>query len=95
MLCFIFGNMKQPICNFYRSQLQFILLAVIILAGVLGCGNSDNTPDVSAIKVEIEVVRFEKDFFAIDTSDLNKSMENLRSKHHDFSNDFILRIQLF
>ena len=92
MLSFIFGNMKQPICNFRTSQLQFIFLVVSILGGILGCGNSANNPDVSAIKVEIEVVRFERDFFAIDTLDLNKSMEILRSTHHDFSNDFILRI---
>lgn len=74
------------------SQLQFILVVVAILGGVLGCGYKTNKPDLSTIKVEIEVVRFEKDFFAIDTSDLNKSMEDLRLKHHDFSNDFILRI---
>lgn len=57
----------------------------------LSCNNNQH-PDTSQIDLQLEVVRFEKDFFAMDTSDINTSMQRLNEKHHDFSNDFLLRI---
>jgi hypothetical protein len=58
---------------------------------LLSC-NDKQQPDTSAIKVNLEVIRFEKDFFGIDTNNINQEMEELRNKYHDFSNDFIWRI---
>jgi hypothetical protein len=58
---------------------------------LLSC-NQKKQPDTSDIKVELEVIRFEKDFFGIDTNNINQEMEKLRDKYHDFSNDFVLRI---
>jgi hypothetical protein len=58
---------------------------------LLSC-NDKQQPDTSAIKVNLQVIRFEKDFFAIDTNNINQEMEELRNKYHDFSNDFVWRI---
>jgi len=58
---------------------------------LLSC-NDKQQPDTSAIKVNLEVIRFEKDFFGIDTNNINQEMEELRNKYHDFSNDFVWRI---
>lgn len=57
----------------------------------LSCNNKQH-PDTSQIDVKLDVVRFEKDFFAMDTNDINTSMQRLNEKHHDFINDFLLRI---
>lgn len=54
--------------------------------------NSKTKPDTSRINVELEVIRFEKEFFEADTNDINASMQKLRESHHDFTNDFTWRI---
>lgn len=51
-----------------------------------------SVPDVSAIPVSLELVRFEDDFFAMDTTDLSTSLEQLKRRHPGFSNDFIQHI---
>lgn len=58
---------------------------------MLSC-NEKKQPNTSNINVELETLRFENDFFGIDTNDINSEMEKLRDKYHDFSNDFVLRI---
>src|SRR5690606_16703675 len=42
--------------------------------------------------VELETVRFERDFFAMDTNDLSRSLEDLYSRHPGFFNDFSMHI---
>jgi hypothetical protein len=73
--------------NFYPVIL--LLLCIHLLAS---CGNSAKHPDTSKIQIELETVRFEQDFFSMDTIDINRAMEKLRAKHHNFTNDFVLRI---
>lgn len=44
-------------------------------------GDKKNVPDVSGIKVDLEVRRFDQDFFAIDTNNLAPSIEALNAKY--------------
>ena len=91
-VCFIFGNMKQSISTKNSICFYLTILYIICVAALSSCGNKSAQPDTSNIQLEMQIVRFEQDFFSMDTTDINAAMENLRVKHHDFSNDFVLRI---
>ena len=58
---------------------------------IFSCNNK-NIPDVSGITVNITLERFEKDFFAIDTSNILNEMQRLRSKYPGFISDFTNQI---
>jgi hypothetical protein len=70
---------------------QTLLLACIILA-VFGCKTKRHVPDVSGIKVDLQVERFEKDFFGIDTLKLDASLQALNQSHPGFIQDFLFNI---
>lgn len=69
-----------------------ILFAFIIPVLIYSCGNKKNIPDVSNIKVQLDVQRFDKDFFALDTTNLEASLTNLQKKYPLFINDFLYNI---
>jgi hypothetical protein len=66
-------------------------LYVLITLVTLGCKNK-NTPDVSKVKVDLEVQRFEKDLFALDTVRVDHSLQQLYQKYPGFFPDFIFNI---
>lgn len=74
-----------------KSNIQAFTFCLILIGVFCAC-DSKSKPDTSGIKVDLKVVRFEKDFFEADTNDINTSMETLRAKHHNFTNDFLWRI---
>jgi hypothetical protein len=84
--------MKQRISLKPGFSLYLALLFITTINLLASCGNKYTHPDTSNIQIELETVRFEKDFFSMDTTDINAAMENLRAKHHNFTNDFVLRI---
>lgn len=57
------------------------LLSVVLL---LSCNNKNNAPDVSAIKTEVKLLRFEKDFFSMDTTRLQPALQTLEAKYPAF-----------
>ena len=69
-----------------------ILLFISIAFITLSCHRAKKIPDVSGIKISLEVERFEKDFFALDTTHLNTSLEALSKKHPGFTQDFLFNI---
>ena len=60
--------------------LSFAATALLIIS----CTNSKTKPDVSDIKMTLNIERFDKDFFSIDTSNLNNSLEQLYKKYPSF-----------
>src|SRR5688572_29941734 len=72
-------TMKKPIA---------VLFSMITL---ISCSDVD-APDVSGIKVEVEVQRFDKDFFAIDTTDVLSSLQRLNSRYPSFLADYLQNI---
>ena len=56
------------------------------------CGSKRHIPDVSNIKVDVEVQRFDKDFFAMDTSHMETSLNELQKKYGSFLNDYLYNI---
>ena len=56
----------------------FIIIAFIL---IISCNNDGKGPDVSGIKVDITIQRFDRDFFNIDTLATGKSVSNLKIKY--------------
>lgn len=67
------------------------LWGILVLAGV-SCRNSKKIPDVSNIKINLETERFERSFFALDSTDLNRSLKALAVKYPGFTQDFLFNI---
>lgn len=65
------------------------LIALLFFAS---CKDGKKSPDTSAIKVNLQVQRFEKDFFAIDTNNIAASFPVLQQKYPVFFADFIQNI---
>ena len=69
-----------------------ITLILLLSCIIYSCSNKKNIPDVSKIKVELNVERFEKDFFAMDTTQLDQALQQLFNKYPTFSIDFFQNI---
>ena len=54
--------------------------------------NSIKIPDVSGIKIDLQLQRFDQDFFALDTSHIDQSLQQLHQKYPGFLQDFIFNI---
>lgn len=54
--------------------------------------NDNNIPDVSGIKIELTVQRFERDFFSADTNNILNKLQQLKGKYPVFINDFTQQI---
>lgn len=68
-----------------RKKALTILLLIILFA----CKSKKNVPDVSNIQVDINVERFEKSFFQIDTNDLLNGLKKVQQLHPAFFPDFM------
>lgn len=69
------------------KRIYFVLLLCIFFS----CKNND-IPDVSGIKIDLKVQRFEKDLFSIDTNNILPEMQRLRNTYSVFINDFTSQI---
>ena len=58
------------------------MLAIILF--LVSCSNDSNKPDVSDIKMDVTIQRFEKDFFEIDTSQISQHLSALNQKYPRF-----------
>lgn len=56
-----------------------------ILLLFASCKNVRQTPDVTGIRVELQTIRFEKEFFSMDTSDPVASYGLIKAKYPDFA----------
>lgn len=75
-----------------NSHMKTTFLACLVLFGALACNSDQSTPDVSKIKLPLQVAHFEADFFAIDTMQLEPSLAALDKKHPGFTTDFLSNI---
>lgn len=66
--------------------------AISILILLIGGCNGKNIPDVSNIKVALQVQRFEDDLFAVDTLHVDSCMQILQKKYPLFTQDFVFNI---
>jgi hypothetical protein len=73
----------RKLCHFF--------IAILFAISLPACSGSDK-PDVSDITVNLELQRFEQDFFALDTNDLDGGLAKLQSKYPVFLGDFIQKV---
>lgn len=67
------------------------LQVLILIVTICSCNNS-NKPDVSKIKVDISIERFEQSFFQIDTNNISVGLTDVRNRFPDFYPLFIQHI---
>jgi hypothetical protein len=65
--------------------------ALLLVVTLFGCRDND-IPDVSDININLQVKRFEQDFFAMDTVNLMASLQQLSTNYPVFLNDFLYKI---
>ncbi len=68
------------------------LFFLLFLSVLYSCKDKSAAPDVSGISVSIPVIRFDQDFFRIDTNDIPGGLRTLQQKHPGFYIDFMQNI---
>jgi hypothetical protein len=63
------------------------LYPILGLLFIYSCGQKSG-PDVSHINVELKTIRFEKEFFAIDTNNISNSLDRIYTRYPGFFSDF-------
>jgi len=70
------------------KSISVLLIFFIILNS---CKNKTG-PDISDINIDLQTIRFERDFFAIDTNNPGNSIQNVYNKYPGFFTDFTQHI---
>jgi hypothetical protein len=71
--------MNKTVMSIMRLSISSLLILIL-----MSCNNSNNKPNVSDIKVDVKIERFDKDFFSMDTNRLNQSLNELNKKYSSF-----------
>jgi hypothetical protein len=80
--------LSTAMASFVDKRTVFIALLATVIA-FTGCSTTDNTPDVSGIKVELKTKRFDKAFAALDTLHIADGLKQLKTTYPEFT-DFYL-----
>ena len=59
---------------------------------VIACNHNNNTPDVSRIKIDVKLDRFEKSFFQVDSNNVAPGLMKVAAGFQDFYPDFMQNI---
>lgn len=71
------------------KKIAIVLFSIILFAG---CKSKKSIPDVSNIKVNIALERFDQDFFSIDSNNVLPGLNNLNKKYPLLTNIFLQNI---
>jgi len=72
--------------------MKWLIWSIALIAiAVSGCGGK-KIPDVSGVTVELQLQRFDQDFFTLDTNRIDESLQKLHAKYPGFLRDFIYNI---
>lgn len=66
--------------------ISFFLIQIILFSA---CKNNGNNPDVSGIKVDLQLQRFEEDLFKLDSLQMAEGLQKLTAKYPFFAPNFI------
>jgi hypothetical protein len=65
------------------NAMRLFSLAVVLVL-VASCRDKNNKPDVSNIKIDVQLQRFDRDFFSIDTNHIENSLDQLYRNYPSF-----------
>jgi hypothetical protein len=87
-------NLKSNKNNMKRGTSAKFFIAFLGMVIIChSCKEGPDKPDVSGINIKLDVKRFEKHFFSLDTNNLDQDFEALRSsEYHNFLMDFTGRL---
>jgi len=68
--------------------------AIFFCLILFSCKNKKPAPDVSDIKIDVQLKRFDKDLFSIDTNNIETSVSKLQQEYGSFLNDFLYNIMV-
>lgn len=71
-------------------RLVFVFLIMSTL--LFSCNSSDNTPDVSGIKVDVSTRRFELELFKLDSAGFSANLDLLLAKYPSFGENYLYTI---
>jgi len=71
------------------SRRMYKILLGVTCVFFFSCKNGKDTPDVSHIKTDVQVERFEKAFFAVDTTNMAQALAGLRNAYPTFYPTFM------
>ena len=74
-----------------KKPLLVLFFVFVFVSLFVSCSDVD-TPNVSGIKADVEVQRFDKDFFSIDTTNILPSLQRLYAKYPSFLGDYLQNI---
>jgi hypothetical protein len=82
------------VCKIFYINLRFysmkkISLFVILITTLIACNNKPKGPDVSGIKADVKIERFEKSFFSLDTNTISQSLLKLQQEFPGFYFDYM------
>jgi len=72
--------------------MKYFLFSACMALLVFACNNKTTVPNVSDIKVDVKLEKFEKSFFSIDSNNVPAGLMNVRSRFPDFYPDFMQNI---
>lgn len=67
-------------------------LVLLLSISLFACKSKKGIPDVSGIKVDISVIRFDQSFFGIDTNNIQSGLQKIQNEYRDFYWDFMREI---
>ena len=70
------------------KYVSFLLITLFLNS----CNTKIVAPDVSSIKVHTKLMRFDKDFFAMDVNNFNTSLDSLQNKYPEFLDEFLYQM---
>lgn len=97
MLNKILNYMQTPkiINAFFLSSLKFGL-GVYLLFSIVSCESTvveaKYIPDTKGVTANVELIRFEQDFFALDTTNISAEVEKLREKYPEFTMGYLTSV---
>lgn len=60
------------------------LFCAVVTLSLTACSGDDKAPDVSGISTDVTIHRFDKDFFSVDTAQLQPALQQLEAKYPAF-----------
>lgn len=74
------------------KKMRLVFVFLIISALLFSCNNSDKTPDVSGIKVELITKRFEQELFRLDSTNFTANLDQLIARYPSFGENYLSTI---